>query len=111
MKGVIPRTIPDDWFTPRERAVWLRMEAGMSHKEVADDLDLTVSCVMTSACYARRRVRNGGPKASGYYKTTESGHWARIEQKLGLGGPQCRCGLRGGHECLSASGFDRRAAE
>lgn len=111
MKGVIPRTIPDDWFTPREREVWLRMEAGMSHKEVADDLGISVPCAMSTACYARRRVRNCGPKSVGTYKTTESGHWERIEQKLGIGGLACHCGLRGLHVCLSGSGFDRKAAE
>lgn len=103
-------TIPIDWLAPGERDVWERRAAGMSNKEIAAELHITVQNVSVRMSYARRRILNGGPPSSGGHGRMSLEHEARMDEKLRFGDP-CRCGLRGEHVCLFASGWDRRPPE
>ncbi len=105
-----PMTIPVDWLSPGERDVWERRQAGMSNQEIAADLDISVANVSVSLSYARRRILNGGPRSSGGHGRYALEHESRMDAKLQFR-EQCRCGLRGKHVCLFASGWDRRPPE
>ncbi len=74
-------------------------EAGLSRNEIAEQMGITRAIVS----YRLRR----------YYAThaagAHSGRWQQVEQLMTTA---CvRCGLRGEHECLRASGIDRYREE
>ena len=103
-------TIPIEWLSPGERDVWELRSAGMSNRQIAEKLGISIPNVSVSMSYARARIRNGGPPSSGGHGRASLEHESAMDRKLGFKEP-CRCGLRGEHECLFASGWDRRPAE
>lgn len=103
--------IPLDWFTPMEREVWTRRQQGMGNAAIAAELAVSEENVSVMYCYAKRRVRNEGPKATGRCDTEARLRLARIDAQL-ASQPVClRCGLRGEHLCLAGSAWERRAPE
>lgn len=99
--------IPLDWFTLAERNVWERRQRGMTNPEIAAELGLKVTNVSVLYCYAKKRWENGGPKAAGAGGQEAVVKRRAMDRKLDKE-PCVRCGLRGAHACLMASGFDRR---
>ena len=96
--------IPLEWFTPGEREVWTRRHAGMANAEIAAELRIEIDGVYSKWSSAKRRWEAGGPPAPGWCRGRIE---AQEDKKARIAGCEV-CGLRGQHECLRASGWDRK---
>ena len=100
--------IPLEWFTPAEREVWIRRQAGMKNPQIADELGQSVKAVAVLYSYAKSRWERGGPQATGNCGREALADRLKMDAVLGQQRACQTCGLRGDHECLGASGWDRR---